>query len=715
MVRREALAGILLVFLYSGLLPAWSAPVEEVNVLLTEAERLSGLREPQLKEALSKLDEALELVDPGSPDACPIFNRRARVLMDMGKFKEAEQDGLKSLAIRPSALAYLRVAMARLYAGSFPEAAEAAVRSVELYQAAPESKRELALAYEVSGCAKWRQADPAAGEDFAAAEETDPKRRGLLAEWREDRLFCCLPDRDARRVTALVDDALRLLRSEGRSREEARADRERSIQKLSEAAALAADRMEAHHLLNLRARVFNLIGQPLKAYADAAESLRIKPKGNPAACLEAALANLKSDKENSLRNAMNGLEQARSWDSPARPGVLARLYRVSGCAKLGLGKTQEARSDFVLMAELDKKAAAVLQEFDQGNSPCEDQSEDMVGDLRPFYLPLGLLAAAGLAAGAWALYRRRRKEEPGAAVAARPTAEAGSGRLAGKYEIVRVIGKGGMGAVYEATDHSLGRTVAIKKMAAQLAQMGPEGRKYFLKEAHNVAALRHSAIVDIYAVIEDGDDVYLVFELVRGKTVQHILAEQKRIPLGRVCEILRPVCQALHYAHGKQMIHRDLKPANIMVTDEGRIKLMDFGIARSVQDGVAFVPGGPAAPAATPADIGRYARTVNITGTPPYMSPETQQGIVCQEGDVYALGVVLYEILTGVLPFQGSDDLQQKMFMTYVPATTHVPGLPREVDEMIHASLQPDPRNRLRTAAEFLARLEAAAAAAGRT
>ncbi|MBI5244622.1 MAG: protein kinase [Elusimicrobia bacterium] len=704
------------------------------------------------EETLEELDSALAKLQPDHLDSCPLYNRRARVLMDLGRFAEAERDALKSAEISPNALAYLRAAMARLYGGKYPAAVESAGEAAELYRLSPATKHELALAYEVSGCAKWRQNDPGAEDDFRAAGEADPERRSLLSEWRDGRLFSCLPGRTARRIDAASKDAARLLKREGKNKGELRADREEAVRKIGEALKLVEGRVEAHPLYNLRARAYNLLKAPEKAYADAAASLRVKPKGNPAACLEASVAGLlMSDYEKSLQSALSGIEVAQTWYSPEKPGILARLYRASGCSKLGLGKAKEARGDFVRMAENDPGMDAGLKEFDKGNPPCEDRDQGQGWDSQSSYLLLGALIALG--GGGWYAYSKRVGPDRAAkAPVSAPADIAMDGRLAGKYEMLRIIGKGGMGAVYEGVDHSLGRVVAIKKMAAQLAQMGPEGRQYFLKEAHSVAALHHSAIVEIYAVLEDGDDLYLVFELVKGKTVQHLLAEEKRIHLGRACEILRPVCQALQYAHGKGMVHRDIKPANIMVTEEGRIKLMDFGIARSLVDGAlgsavlegrpvsspgegrglgaAVLEGRPVSSpgeggalgnavqgtaAPSPSAIGAYARTVNVVGTPPYMSPETQQGIVCKELDIYALGVVLYEMLTGRWPFMEPDSFTKKAGMDFVAASARVPGLPRQVDDMIRRALEPHPSHRMRTAAEFLACLEAAAAAARKT
>jgi tetratricopeptide (TPR) repeat protein len=647
-------------------------------------------------EPLQALDAEVAALIPGDPTAFQIYNRRARALMDLGRFSEAEQDARRSVLATPNPLGQLRLSMASLYGGKSAAALAEGRRAAKQLQG---STAELAQAYRVCGCARWRMKDPGAVEDLRIAEGLDPDMRGLAAEWSEDRLVSCLPEKSARRVYALTDEARGLLDSGAEARESA-------VQKVTEALALAGEGLEAHHLYNLRARAYNLLDQPMKAYSDAAASIRLKPQANPAACLELSIAGLKSAQggregyEAALANAASGIEQAGG----AGPELRARLYRVSGCAKLGLGREKEARADFERMAGTDPRMKVGLEEFEKGNAPCEGRPAE--GELDAWLLRwvLGTVLLLALGAAAWHGFGRRPPAASEgysirvrtASVAAEP-----SPRIAGKYELVRAIGHGGMGTVYEAVDHSLGRSVAVKKMAAELVELGTRGREIFLREARNVAALRHSAIVEIYAVLEDGDDVYLVFELVTGKTVQQLLAEQRRLGLERTLGLLRPVCQALQYAHGRQMVHRDLKPANIMETLERRIKLMDFGIARSLAE--------PSQAAGTPAlQGGAFLKTRLLVGTPAYMSPEALRGIICKEGDLYSLGVVLHEMLTGQRPFDDSGDLQSKDAMRFPAAGAAVPGLPREVDELIAHALQPIPGQRLGSAAEFLARLEKA-------
>ncbi len=303
-----------------------------------------------------------------------------------------------------------------------------------------------------------------------------------------------------------------------------------------------------------------------------------------------------------------------------------------------------------------------------------------------------------------AFTRITRRSPASGAAAAGDTAQPASvnglvpGLIRGQYEISRQIGMGGMGMVFAGTDRSLGRPVAIKKMREEL-RINPAERARFVIEAKTVAALHHPNIVDIYAIAEDGDDVYLIFEYVGGKTVHELVQQAGRLPIADAARVVRAAADALGYAHSKGVIHRDMKPSNMMLGPDGRVKVMDFGIARMAKDSMT-----------------RYSMTNTVVGTPPYMAPEQEQGHVRKESDVYALAVCAYEMLTGKLPFIGigAGMLMNKINMSYVAPSRAIAGLPDALDEVFVKAFQADPDKRYRTPKEFADALESALPAAAR-
>jgi tetratricopeptide (TPR) repeat protein len=281
---------------------------------------------------------------------------------------------------------------------------------------------------------------------------------------------------------------------------------------------------------------------------------------------------------------------------------------------------------------------------------------------------------------------------------AHPEVRGSSSLIRGQYELSREIGAGGMGRVYEGTDRSLGRRVAVKKMREELrADAGARAR--FVAEAKTVAALHHPNIVDIYAIADEGDDVYLVFEYIDGKTVHELVYERGRLDPASTSRVVRASAEALEFAHGRGVIHRDMKPSNVMVDASGLVKVMDFGIARAAKDA-----------------LSASTRTNTIIGTPPYMAPEQEQGHVRRESDVYALAVCAYEMLTGELPFAGvgAGMTLNKTNMTFTTPSQRGAGLPAALDAVFSHAFQPDPARRTPTPRAFASELEAALSAAAR-
>jgi tRNA A-37 threonylcarbamoyl transferase component Bud32 len=260
-----------------------------------------------------------------------------------------------------------------------------------------------------------------------------------------------------------------------------------------------------------------------------------------------------------------------------------------------------------------------------------------------------------------------------------------------QYELIKEIGLGGMGIVYEAQDRSLERRVAVKKMRDEI-RIDPHERRRFVNEAKLVAQLRHPNIVDIYAIVEEGQEVYLVFEFVSGRTLGDQLKSEGPMSVDAARGVLHAVSEAVEHAHAAQIVHRDLKPSNIMITDDGRVKVMDFGVARQAKDAIT-----------------KMSMTNTVVGTPPYMAPEQEQGTVRRESDVFALGVCLYEMLTGHLPFTGGGAamLLNKLNGKHIPPSQRNPELPAGIDAVLAKALIPDPDKRYHTPSEFVAALDA--------
>jgi serine/threonine protein kinase len=245
-----------------------------------------------------------------------------------------------------------------------------------------------------------------------------------------------------------------------------------------------------------------------------------------------------------------------------------------------------------------------------------------------------------------------------------------------------------MGEVRRAKDMSLQRPVAVKTLISDLSGAGEEWKQKLRAEAMTVAGVHHPNIVDIYEIVEEDGVLHLVFEYVEGQTVHGVLAARGRLNAADCARILVPVCAALELAHSRGLVHRDLKPANVMITSTGHVKLMDFGIARPVGQRVKKEDGKPGASGLL------FDRTTTVVGTPVYMAPEAERGMVGPACDVFSLGACLYEMLTGARPFRADATAYDKMEMIPPRPSALAPGVPEAVDKLVSAALSPDPSAR---------------------
>ena len=266
----------------------------------------------------------------------------------------------------------------------------------------------------------------------------------------------------------------------------------------------------------------------------------------------------------------------------------------------------------------------------------------------------------------------------------------------GRYDLVRVLGKGAMGIVYEARDPNLDRRVAIKtvKVENMSEEAAAEFEARFRVEARSAARLQHPNIVSVYDSDRDGDIAFLVMEFIQGDDLKHHIDKGARYTLDQSLKMILDLLAALDYAHKQGIVHRDIKPANLLIEPGGRIKLTDFGVAR-IQDS------------------GEATRTQGaMVGTLKYMSPEQVQGQpVDSRSDLFAVGIVLYQLLTDKRPFDGENDfsiIHQIIGHTPTPPSAINPQLPAAIDAVVARALAKKRDDRYATARDFAVALQAA-------
>jgi serine/threonine protein kinase/tetratricopeptide (TPR) repeat protein len=266
-----------------------------------------------------------------------------------------------------------------------------------------------------------------------------------------------------------------------------------------------------------------------------------------------------------------------------------------------------------------------------------------------------------------------------------------SGAKLGPYEIHSPLGAGGMGEVYRARDTKLGRDIALKVLPAEMAQ-DPERLARFRREAKALAQLDHPNIVTIHSVEESDGVHFLTMQLVEGQPLDRLIPKGG-LPVEQIVEIASALGDALAAAHEKGIVHRDLKPANVMVTNDGRVKVLDFGLAKDVRGANL---GDATLTSASQTQVGV------VMGTPAYMSPEQTSGRpLDHRTDIFSLGVVLHEMTTGRRPFEGtsSAELVSAILRDAPPSVTDMrPDLPSDLARIIRRCLEKDPRHRVQTA-----------------
>ncbi|MFI5184703.1 MAG: protein kinase, partial [Vicinamibacteria bacterium] len=265
----------------------------------------------------------------------------------------------------------------------------------------------------------------------------------------------------------------------------------------------------------------------------------------------------------------------------------------------------------------------------------------------------------------------------------------------GPYRILERLGSGGMGDVFLAEDTRLHRKVALKTLAGSWSE-SPDARERLLREARAAAGLNHPNVAAIYDVVEAGDVLHIVMEYVEGEPLFARLGSGG-LPPDEVTSIAIQLCDAMEVAHAQGVIHRDLKPGNILLTREGRIKVLDFGLAKTLPSGNAGTPVSPSD--STPSNPG------HIQGTPAYMSPEQLRGqAVDHRTDIYSLGVLLYELLTGHRPFQGTGvmELGMAVLTQEAPSSAQVdPHIPAGLSAIVARAMAREREDRFQSVADM--------------
>jgi serine/threonine-protein kinase len=254
----------------------------------------------------------------------------------------------------------------------------------------------------------------------------------------------------------------------------------------------------------------------------------------------------------------------------------------------------------------------------------------------------------------------------------------------GKYKIMGLLGEGAMGVVYRATDSVIGRTVAVKVMSESIARHA-ELRQRFMHEAQAAGSMQHPNIISLYDLGELGGHLYIVMEYVEGVDLAQLISSRKPLTLQTKLDIIIDVLSGLSYAHKRGIVHRDIKPANIRIAEDGRAKIMDFGVAHL--------------------STSELTVTGTVVGTPAYMAPEQITGSRTMPAtDLFATGAVLYELVTGAKAFS-APTIQSLYFKIVseppVPIVEVLPGLPPELNRIIGKALEKDPKDRYATALDM--------------
>ncbi|MGH9462591.1 MAG: protein kinase domain-containing protein, partial [Vicinamibacteria bacterium] len=278
-----------------------------------------------------------------------------------------------------------------------------------------------------------------------------------------------------------------------------------------------------------------------------------------------------------------------------------------------------------------------------------------------------------------------KKREDAVRTGSRPAPVSGGGETlnGNRYELKKMLGRGGMGAVHLAYDSLLKRHVAYKVLSSDLAR-SPEAREQLLEEARAAAALNHPNIITVFDIGFKGDQPFICMELLEGETYAALVRRKKRLEIPDVMHLLVSACQGLDHAHRRGIVHRDLKPSNLLLTTENRVKIVDFGLARL-------------------ASGKEESENNSMSGTPKYVSPEQARAQETDaRSDIYSLGASVYELLIGRAPFTEGNLVMQHLYSPVPPLRNQRPEIPEPLEEIVLQCLAKNPNDRFQSAGEIL-------------
>jgi tetratricopeptide (TPR) repeat protein len=424
-------------------------------------------------------------------------------------------------------------------------------------------------------------------------------------------------------------------------------------------------------------------------YAEAAECMAQAGEPNQEAALlaragmaiKAAEAHIRAGQDD---EAIKGLQQipADAPDFAAASALLGHIFSRKGKHTLAVKKLRQAIGSSELDArniDLHYALATVHEAAGQAREAVELYEKILTADYhyRDVEARLETARAAAVSQAQNAPANPPSVPELAAAPAGQP----------GRYRILEELGRGGMGIVYKGHDTVLDRPVAFKVLPDALRD-NPQALKNFLREAKSAAKLNHPNIVTVFDAGEQDRRFYIAMEYVDGTTLKEILKRRGKISAPGVVHVGVQLCEALHYAHGQKVVHRDVKTANVMWTREKKAKIMDFGLAKVVEE--------------------VRNHTTLVSGTPYYMSPEQTLGKnVDHRTDLYSLGVMLFELAVGALPFREGNVPYHHVHTPAPDPRSQCPELPEGLARVILQCMQKEPEQRPQTAADVGALLRA--------